>query len=98
MLNEKNTAKEEAKTSIRDKRIQKIENIQKHYENRIGKFNDEEQGIQNQIARMEARGQTISADYYQDQNKYEQKKRQEAVNAKVVGRSHGKRRYQNILR
>lgn len=82
VLNEKNTAKEEAKTSIRDKRIQKIENIQKHYENRIGKFNDEEQGIQNQIARMEARGQTISADYYQDQNKYEQKKRQEAVNEK----------------
>lgn len=82
VLNEKNMAKEEAKTSIREKRMQKIENIQKHYENRIGKLNDEEQGIQNQIARMEARGQTISADYYQDQNRYEQKKRQETVNEK----------------
>lgn len=82
VLNEKNTAKEEAKTSIRDKRMQKIENIQKHYENRIGKLNDEEQGIQNKADLMEARGQTLSAGYYQSQNTYEQKKRQEAVNEK----------------
>ncbi len=82
VLNEKNTAKEEAKASIRDKRMQKIENIQKHYENRIGKLNDEEQGIQNKADLMEARGQTLSAGYYQSQNKYEQKKRQEAVNEK----------------
>lgn len=82
VLNEKNTAKEEAKASIREKRMQKIENIQKHYENRIGKLNDEEQGIQNKADLMEARGQTISADYYQNQNKYEQNKRQEALNEK----------------
>lgn len=82
VLNEKNTAKEEAKASIRDKRMQKIENIQKHYENRIGKLNDKEQGIQNKADLMEARGQTLSAGYYQSQNKYEQKKRQEAVNEK----------------
>lgn len=73
----------EYEAKIAEIKVQEIENIQKEYENRIGQINNDEQDTQNRISLLEARGQTITADYYQKQTDFETQKRNEAVNERA---------------
>lgn len=63
-------------------KLQQIQNLQDEYDKRVGLFDNDAQDIDNAIALAQARGQTLSAGYYQSLNKIQTTKRQEAVTEK----------------
>lgn len=69
----------ELEKKITELKLQQIQNIQKDYENRIGLVDNAIQDIDNSISLAQARGNIITAGYYQNLNKQQTGKRSKAV-------------------
>ncbi len=69
----------EMEKKVAELKLQQIQNLQDEYENRVGLIDNDAQDINNAISLAEARGQTVSAGYYQGLNKLQTTKRQETV-------------------
>lgn len=69
----------ELQKKITDLKVHQIENIQKDYENKISLLDNDEQDIKNQVSLMEAKGQIVTAGYYNSQTRYEKEKRNRTV-------------------
>lgn len=72
----------EMEKKVAELKLQQIQNLQDEYDKRVGLIDNDAQDIDNAIALAQARGQTLSAGYYQSLNRLQTTKRQEAVNEK----------------
>lgn len=72
----------EQEKKIAELKLQQIQNLQDEYDKVVGRIDNDAQDIDNAIALAQARGQTLSAGYYQSLNKLQTTKRQEAVTEK----------------